>query len=81
MLHHNEPVLRNGKTVGFVTSGAYAYHSQAAVALGLLQLPEGINDKQWLTKGQYKVRIEGQDYPAKVSLKPSFDPRNQRLKA
>ena len=81
MLHHNEPVLRNGKTVGFVTSGAYAYHSQAAVALCLLQLPEGTSDKQWLAKGQYKVRIEGQDYAAKVSLTPIFDPANQRLKA
>jgi len=81
MLHHNETVLRNGKIVGFVTSGAYAYHSQAAVAVCLLQLPEGTNDKQWLAKGQYKVRIEGQNYAAKVSLKPSFDPRNLRLKA
>jgi len=81
MLHHNEPVLRNGNTVGFVTSGAYAYHSQAAVAVCLLQLPEGTNDKQWLAQGQYQVRIEGQDYAAKVSLTPNFDPGNQRLKA
>lgn len=81
MLHHNEPVLRDGAIVGFVTSGAYAYHSQAAVALCVLQLPKGCKDKQWLASGEYKVRIEGQDFAARVSLKSNFDVLNQRLKA
>ena len=45
MLHHNEAVLRDGEIVGFVTSGAYAQHSQRSVGLCVLELPQGSTNK------------------------------------
>jgi heterotetrameric sarcosine oxidase gamma subunit len=80
MLHHNEAVLRDGGIVGFVTSGAYAQHSQRSVGLCVLQLPQGTTNKQCIEDGSYTVLIEGQEYAANVSLKSSFDPRHQKLR-
>ena len=80
MLHHNEPVLRDGEIVGFVTSGAYSQQRQAAVGLCLINLPEGSIDPQVLNQGHYTVLIEGVEYTATVSLKSTFDPQHLRLK-
>lgn len=33
LLRHNEPVLRDGEVVGYVTSGAFAYGQGASVGL------------------------------------------------
>ena len=81
MLHHNEAVLRDGEIVGFVTSGAYAQHSQRSVGLCVLELPQGSTNKQCLEDGSYTVLIEGEEYAANVSLKSAFDPLYQKLRS
>ncbi len=81
MLHHNEAVLRDGEIVGFVTSGAYAQHSQRSVGLCVLELPQGSTNKQCLEDGSYTVLIEGEEYAANVSLKSAFDPLHQKLRS
>ncbi len=34
LLYHNEPVIRDGKIVGYLSSGNYGHHLGAAVGLG-----------------------------------------------
>ncbi|MGI9488207.1 MAG: glycine cleavage T C-terminal barrel domain-containing protein [Geminicoccaceae bacterium] len=41
LLHHNEPVLRDGKVAGYVTAGGYGFAARVAVGSCLLTLPEG----------------------------------------
>lgn len=67
MLHHNEPVLRNGQVVGFVTSGAFAYTQGAAIGLCFISLSDGAKSKASLEHGDYEVLVEGQKLPASLS--------------
>ena len=69
MLHHNEPVLRDGEVCGFVTSGAFAFTQRAAIGLCLLSLPEGATDKASLEKGKYEVVVEGKKLPVSFSTR------------
>ena len=78
-MHHNEPVLRDGKVVGYVTSAAYGYTVGAAVGLCFVSLDEGQSDKQSLLKGQYSVMVEGQEIEAILSLSPFHDPQSKRM--
>ena len=79
LLHHNEPVLRDGKVVGYVTAGAYGYTLGAAVGLCMLNLAEGELDKQSLERGSYTVMVEGEAVEADVSLAPFHDAKRDRM--
>lgn len=73
LLHHNEPVLRNGEIVGYITSGAFAYSQGAAVGLCLVSSPVQ-GDKTAVENGSYEVLVEGEKIPASLSLKPLLRP-------
>jgi heterotetrameric sarcosine oxidase gamma subunit len=79
LLHHNEPVLRDGKVAGFVTAGAYGYSVGSAVGLCFLTLPEGASDKQAIENDTYAVMVEGQAFAADISLTPFHDPKSKRM--
>jgi len=81
LLHHNEPVLRDGKIVGYVTAGAYGYSLGAAVGLCLVSPLEGETDRQSVEGGSYTVMVEGKAIPADVSLSPFYDPNSTRMLA
>lgn len=75
LLYHNEPVLRDGEVVGFVTSGAYAYAQGASVGLCLVSPPPCRAGKDALEDGDYAVMVECRKIPAVLSLKPFSVPR------
>ncbi|WP_291732060.1 FAD-dependent oxidoreductase [Leisingera sp. F5] len=79
LLHHNEPVLRDGKIAGYVTAGAWGQTVGAAVGLCLLTLPDGETDKAAVEIGQFTVLVEGQSIAADVSLTPFYDPQSKRM--
>jgi heterotetrameric sarcosine oxidase gamma subunit len=79
LLYHNEPVLRDGKIVSFVTSGAYG-HSLGG-AMGMSYIPcEGESADQVLAS-TYEVDVMGTRVKAEVSLKPMYDPTAETVKA
>ena len=71
MLHHNEPVLRDGKVVGYVSSGAFAYAQSASVGLCFVNS----DDRKSIETGAYQVMVEGTRIPATLSLKPFSMPQ------
>ena len=70
ILHHNEPVLREGIIIGFVTSGAYCAMQGAAVGLCLVSPPEGTVGSEAIGEGLCTVVVEGREVPAELSHKP-----------
>jgi len=76
ILHQNEPVLRNGEIVGYVTAGAYGYATGSAVGLCLLSLPEGETNVE---AGEFTVLVEGVKFDANVSLTPFYDPKSKNM--
>jgi 4-methylaminobutanoate oxidase (formaldehyde-forming) len=70
MLHHNEPVLRDGVIVGFITSGAFSAAKGSAVGLCLIEPPAGTSGGEALEKGDYSVLVEGRIIPAILQRNP-----------
>ena len=65
--------------VGYVTSGAFSAHFNCAVGLCLIDVPVDAQGKTVLPAGHYAVMIEGESIPAEVSVRPFYDPRNERM--
>jgi 4-methylaminobutanoate oxidase (formaldehyde-forming) len=79
MLHHNEPILRDGLIVGSVTSGAWGHRIGASLGMGYVAAPEGINDS-WLSSGTWEVEVAWRRVPVQVQRQPWYDPKGLRLK-
>ncbi|MCC0070897.1 MAG: FAD-dependent oxidoreductase [Rhodobacteraceae bacterium] len=78
MVYHNEPVLRDGKIVGHLTSGAYGHHLGAAIGMGYLPCKgEGVDA---LMASRYEIEIAGRRVPAEVSVRPIYDPEGARVR-
>jgi heterotetrameric sarcosine oxidase gamma subunit len=80
LLFHGESVWRDGRIVGRVTSGAYGHHLGRAVAIAVLEDPSTL-DADGIAAGGFTVDAAGERVPATVSLRPFYDPENERLHA
>jgi glycine cleavage system aminomethyltransferase T/glycine/D-amino acid oxidase-like deaminating enzyme len=80
MLFHAEVVLRNGRPVGYVRAGSYGHTLGGAVGLAMLEAGEPATPA-WVSDGSWEIDIAGKRYPARVSLKPLYDPEMMRIKA
>jgi 4-methylaminobutanoate oxidase (formaldehyde-forming) len=79
MLYHNEPILRDGEIVGYLSSGAYGHHLGAAVGLGYVPC-KGESAADMLGSA-YEIDVAGVRVKAQASLKPLYDPKSLRVRA
>lgn len=78
-LYHNEPILRDGRIVGSVTSGAYGHRIGASLGMGYVSDPGGVT-ADWLSRGRWEVEVAWNRYPAVVQLRPWYDPQGERIR-
>jgi 4-methylaminobutanoate oxidase (formaldehyde-forming) len=78
LIYHNEPILRDGQIVGFVSSGAYGHTLGSAIALGYVPCRGETADQ--LLASNYEIEIAGQRFKATPSLRPLYDPKSERVK-
>ncbi|MBL90519.1 MAG: oxidoreductase [Myxococcales bacterium] len=79
LLYHAEPVLRNGKAVGYIRAGSYGFTLGGGVGLAMIEAGEPVN-KAYLQEGTWEVEVAGKTYPATVSLRPMYDPKMERVR-
>jgi 4-methylaminobutanoate oxidase (formaldehyde-forming) len=79
-MFHAEPVLRDGVAVGYIRAASYGFTLGGAVGLAMIEASEPI-DQAWIDSGTWSVQIANTMYPAVASLKPMYDPTNERIKA
>ncbi|MBX7096889.1 MAG: FAD-dependent oxidoreductase [Myxococcaceae bacterium] len=79
MLFHAEPVLRDGKAVGYVRAASYGFTLGGAVGLAMVDA-QGPLDQAWIDAGTWEVEVAGKRVAASASLKPLYDPENKRIK-
>ncbi|OAN77137.1 FAD-dependent oxidoreductase [Sulfitobacter sp. EhC04] len=78
LLYHNEPVLRDGQIVGFLSSGAYGHALGGAMGMGYVPcVGETAAD---LLASTYEIDVAGVRVRAEASLKPMYDPTGARAK-
>ncbi len=80
LLFHAEIITRDGKNAGYVRSGSYCYTLGGAVGLFMIEADEPVTET-YIDQGKWEINIAGKVYPAQVSLKPLYDPENQRIKS
>ncbi len=79
LLYHNEPILRDGRIAGYITSGNYGHHLGAAVGLGYVDCTVGELDVDTLASN-YEINVAGVPLPATVALRPLYDPASLRVR-
>jgi 4-methylaminobutanoate oxidase (formaldehyde-forming) len=78
MVYHNEPLIRDGNIVGYLSSGAYGHHLGAAIGLGYVPC-QGESTADVLGS-DYAVEIAGRRVAAEASLAPIYDPKSERVR-
>ncbi|MEM7318495.1 MAG: FAD-dependent oxidoreductase [Pseudomonadota bacterium] len=79
LLYHNEPVIRDGEIVGYLSSGAYGHHLGGAMGLGYV--PCAGETAAEVLASTYEIDVMGTRVRADASLKPMYDPKSERVKA
>jgi len=80
LLYHNEPILRDGEIVGYLSSGNYGHHLGAAIGLGYVPCAPGEKAADMLASA-YQIEVAGTRVVAEASLRPLYDPRSERMHA
>ena len=79
LLFHAEVVRRNGRPAGYIRSASYGFTLGGAVGLAMIDAGEPI-DQAYLDAGEWTVQIGAAVYPAIASLRPMYDPANERIR-
>ena len=79
-LHGIEPLFWDGEPVGIVRSGAFGHSLGAACGIAEVSRDTGFTAAD-LAAGAFEIDIAGTRVPARVSLKPFFDPDRSRVLA
>jgi len=81
MLWGGELIRRDGVVAGQVTSAAWGETTGACVGLAYVRKSDGgVVDADWVKGGSYEVNVGGRLYPISVSLRPLYDPSNERIR-
>ena len=80
LLFHEEPIVRDGRIVGSIKSGAWGYRLQRSICMGYVSAELGVTP-DWLASGHWEIEVACRRWPARVQLQPWYDPRNERIKS
>jgi glycine cleavage system aminomethyltransferase T/glycine/D-amino acid oxidase-like deaminating enzyme len=80
LVYHAEPIYRDGVRVGELLSGGYGHTLGGAVGLGQVKNEDGVTP-DFIASGSYEIEIAGERYPARASLRPMYDPKNERVRS
>jgi sarcosine dehydrogenase len=75
-----ETILRDGRPVGYLTSGGYGYTIGKSIGYGYVRDAGGVTP-DWLAEGCYHLVIAGDEKPAELALSPLVDPTGLRVRA
>ncbi|MDH5452457.1 MAG: FAD-dependent oxidoreductase [Paracoccaceae bacterium] len=78
MVYHNEPLIRDGKIVSYLSSGGYGHHLGAAIGMGYV--PCAGETAVDVLASAYEVEVAGRRVAAEASLAPMYDPKSERVR-
>jgi len=79
MLYHHEPIIRDGKMVGHLTSGNYGHTLGGSVGLGYVYENDGVT-REYIEAGKFEIEVGGIRVPATASLSALYDPKAERMR-
>jgi 4-methylaminobutanoate oxidase (formaldehyde-forming) len=75
-----ETILRDGRAVGYLTSGGYGYTVGKSIGYGYVRNDNGVSE-DWLAQGRYSLVVAGEELAATLTLRPLIDPDGTRIRA
>jgi glycine cleavage system aminomethyltransferase T len=79
LLYHNEPITMDGKNVGYITSAGYSFTLNCAIGMGYVKHEAGV-DQALIDRAKFEIVVADKTVGARASLKPFYDPKNERMK-
>ena len=85
-MYHGEVVYRDGEVVGDVRAASYGHTLGAAVGLAMAEPAAGHGPApgqswpQWIASGAWEIDVAGTRFAANASLRPLYDPANERIR-
>jgi heterotetrameric sarcosine oxidase gamma subunit len=73
VLWGSEPILRDGKAVGYTTSGSYGHTLGAALGMGYVKGTEPIQSSP------FEINVSGTLYAATAHVRSPFDPERKKI--
>jgi glycine cleavage system T protein len=80
LLYHNEPIWRDERIVGRITSGMFGHTIGRPLAMGYVTNVDGLASPEWVQAGRYTLEIAAEHFAAEASLRPFYDPSNRRIR-
>jgi glycine cleavage system aminomethyltransferase T len=80
LLYGGEPIYRDGRLVGYLSSGGYGHTLGGAVGLGSVENEDGVRS-DFIESGRYEIEVAGVRYRARASLRPMYDPKGERVRS
>ena len=80
LLYGGEPIHRNGARVGYLSAGGYGHTLGAAVGLGNIENEDGVT-ADYIRNGNYEIEVASRLIPARVSLRPMYDPAGLKVRS
>jgi 4-methylaminobutanoate oxidase (formaldehyde-forming) len=80
MLLGRETIYRDGKRVGWLTSGGFGYTVGRSIGYGYVRDPEHGVDRDSVLAGSYQLEVATERVPAEIFLDPLYDPKMARVK-
>ena len=81
LLYHNEPIWRDNKIVGRISSGMFGHHLGKSLGMGYVECAQQGEPADAILSGHYEVEVAGVRIPATPSLAPLYDPTSARVKS
>ncbi|ULR44059.1 FAD-dependent oxidoreductase [Rhizobium sp. K102] len=75
-----ETIYRDGKRVGWLSSGGFGYTLGKPIGYGYVRNPDGVTE-DFVLSGSYELDVARERIPCRVSLAPLYDPDMVRVKA
>ena len=75
-----ETIYRDGRRVGWLSSGGYGYTVGRSIGYGYVRDPNGV-DRDYVLSGTYELEIAGKRVPAIPFLEPLYDPEGSKIRA
>lgn len=75
-----ETIYRDGKRVGWLSSGGFGHTLGLPIGYGYVRHALGVTP-EFVTSGQYELEVASERVPAKVQLGAFYDPQNLAIKA
>ena len=80
LLSGRETILRDGKRVGYLTSGGWGYTVGANIGMGYVRHVDGVTD-DYLSSGSYELEVATDRVPARLRMGVLYDPSMSRIKS